>query len=173
MMALPWLIPIIVKQSYSIILFLAIAVLPDDLPFPDNPLNFINFTVQEVFDALTELNPHKASGIDNIPPIVLKCCAQALTVPMHQAALTVDQYLQNGKHTKLSQYLSQVTRLWLNPISLLCIILKIFERLIYNKVVSKIAPLISTFQFGFQSNTSSLQQLLIYSHQLITSKFRN
>ena len=56
---------------------------PDDLPPPDNPLNSINFTVQEVFDALTELNPHKDSGIDNIPPIVLKCCARALTTPIH------------------------------------------------------------------------------------------
>ena len=53
------------------------------LPPPDNPLNSINFTVQEVFDALTELNPHKASGIDNIPPIVLKRCAQTLTAPIH------------------------------------------------------------------------------------------
>jgi len=56
------------------------------------------------------------------------------------------------------------------PISLLCIISKVFERLIYNEVVNKIAPLISPFQFCFQSNKSTLQQLLIYSHQLITSK---
>ena len=38
----------------------------------------------------------------------------------------------------------------------------------YNKVVNKIAPLISPFQFGFQINicTSSLQQLLFYVRQL-------
>jgi len=57
-----------------------------------------------------------------------------------------------------------------HPISLFCIISKVFERLIYNKVINKIAPLISPLQFDFQSNTSSLQQLLVYFHQLITSK---
>jgi len=46
-----------------------------DLPPPDNPLNSINFTMQEVFDALIDLNPHKVRGIDNIPLTVLKHCA--------------------------------------------------------------------------------------------------
>ena len=54
-----------------------------DLPIPDKSLDSISFIVQEVFDAVTNLNPHKVSGIDNIPPTVLKNCAHALAQPIH------------------------------------------------------------------------------------------
>jgi len=40
---------------------------PDDLSLSENSLNSISLTVQEVFDALTNLNLNKASGIHNIP----------------------------------------------------------------------------------------------------------
>ena len=67
---------------------------PDDLPLPENSLNSISLTVQEVLNALTNLNPNKASGIDNIPPILLKSCAHALVIPIHYlfttSILTVD-----------------------------------------------------------------------------------
>ena len=53
------------------------------LPIPDNSLDSISFTIQEVFDALTNLNPHKVSGIDNIPATVLKNCAHTLAQPIH------------------------------------------------------------------------------------------
>jgi len=66
--------------------------------------------------------------------------------------------LKSGDKTSTKNY---------RVISLLCIISKVLERLIYNKVVNKIVPLITP---GFQSNTSTLQQLLIYFHQLTTSK---
>ena len=54
---------------------------PTDLHVSGNSLDLIRFTEQEVFDALSNLNPNKASGIDNIAPIVLKNCAHALTLP--------------------------------------------------------------------------------------------
>ena len=60
-----------------------------DLPIPDNSLDSISFTVQEVFDALTNLNPHKASGIDNIPATVLKNCAHVLAQPIHYLFMSV------------------------------------------------------------------------------------
>ena len=56
---------------------------PMDLLIPDNSLDSISFSIQEVFDVLTNLNPHKASGIDNIPTTVLKNCAHALAQPIH------------------------------------------------------------------------------------------
>jgi len=36
------------------------------------PIYSIHFSVQDVMDVLCNLNPNKACGIDNIPPIVLK-----------------------------------------------------------------------------------------------------
>jgi len=47
------------------------------------------------------------------------------------------------------------------PISLLCNISKALERLVYNKIISHIIAHLSPYQFGFLSNRSTLQQLLI------------
>ena len=46
------------------------------------------------------------------------------------------------------------------PISLLCVLSKVLERIIYNKVIEFIRPKLSEFQFGFLKNRSALQQLL-------------
>ena len=56
------------------------------------------------------------------------------------------------------------------PISLLCIVSKVLERLIYDKIINTVSKCITQYQFGFQRNTSTLRQLLIYFNQLITSK---
>ena len=75
-----------------------------DLFIPDNSLDSISFTVQEVFDALTNLNPLKASTIDNILATVLKNCAHALAQPiihyLLQPLSIVEPYLVNEKSTK-------------------------------------------------------------------------
>jgi len=57
-----------------------------------------------------------------------------------------------------------------HPIALLYITSKILERLFYNKIITLVSKSITKHQFGFQSNSSTLQQLLIYFNQLITSK---
>jgi len=54
-----------------------------NLPIPSNHLDSICITEQEVLDALSCLNSNKASGIDKIPPIILKHCASALFLPIH------------------------------------------------------------------------------------------
>ena len=46
------------------------------------------------------------------------------------------------------------------PISLLCVLSKVLERIIYHKVIEFIRPKLSEFQFGFLKNRSALQQLL-------------
>ena len=56
------------------------------------------------------------------------------------------------------------------PISLLCNVSKVLEDLIYVKMIGTVAKSISPCQFGFQSNTSALHQLLLFYHQLITSR---
>ena len=46
------------------------------------------------------------------------------------------------------------------PISLLCILSKVLESIVYSKIIDFIRPQISNFQFGFLSNRSCLTQLL-------------
>jgi len=57
-----------------------------------------------------------------------------------------------------------------HPILLLCIISKVLDRLIYDKITNKVSRCITQYQFGFQTNGLTLHQLLIYFNQLITSK---
>ena len=52
------------------------------------------------------------------------------------------------------------------PISSLCIISKVLEQLIYNKVIACIYTSISTHQFGFMKGCSTLQQLLIFLNSI-------
>ena len=62
-----------------------------------------------------------------------------------------------------------VTNYQRRPISQLCNISKVFERLIYDKVISTctvhvhVADFIPPHQFGFQKGHSTLQQLLYSS----------
>jgi len=147
-----------------------------NLQAPVNSLASISFTTEEVFDALTKLNVNKAGGIDNIPPIVLKNCAHALYRPIHHLFMTsinngtmpaewkihkIIPVYKSGDKTSTSNY---------RPISLLCIISKLLERLIYNKIINTVSNSITPHQYGFQRGSSTLQQLIVYFHQLITSK---
>ena len=54
-------------------------------------------------------------------------------------------------------------------ISLLSIVSKVLERLIFNKIISHISKSISPSQFGFTKNCSTLQQMLIFTDQFINS----
>ena len=50
---------------------------------PANSLEAIHLTESDVFNAIANLNPHKATGIDHIAPSVLKSCACTLTLSLH------------------------------------------------------------------------------------------
>ena len=56
------------------------------------------------------------------------------------------------------------------PISLLCIISKVFERIVFNKIYDHIASfIICSEQYGFLRKRSTIQQLLVHLHSLIDS----
>jgi len=111
-----------------------------------------------VLDTLDNLNPNKARGI---APVVLKNCAFALASPIHHLFTTC---LQSGNlpsewktHKTTPVYKSgdktSVTNY--HPILLLCVISKVLERLVYDKVIGTIAPSITPHQFGFRRYAST------------------
>ena len=56
------------------------------------------------------------------------------------------------------------------PISLLCIISKVFERIVFGKIYDHIASfIICSEQYGFLRKRSTIQQLLVHLHSLIDS----
>ena len=56
------------------------------------------------------------------------------------------------------------------PISLLCILSKVLERIVYNNIIRHIQGKITEHQFGFLPNRSTLQQLLLFTEKLLEAK---
>ena len=46
-------------------------------------MNSVEFTEMEVYEVLSSLDPNKASGIDVIPPRILRLCADVLYRPLY------------------------------------------------------------------------------------------
>ena len=95
-----------------------------------------------VYSELTKLDTSKAMGIDNIGPKILKFCAPALYLPIHHlfslslshqclpaewCIHSIVPVFKSGDITSIINY---------RPISLLCTISLVLERLIYNKVLA-------------------------------------
>ena len=102
-------------------------------------LSDIVITAEDVHEALVSLDPNKAMGPDGISPKVLKYCTDALCQPisyLFQLTIT-NSYLPSewrtycvipifkcGDRATISNY---------RPISLLCIISKVLEKIIFNR----------------------------------------
>ena len=138
-----------------------------DLPLPlFSFLESIEFSSSDIYQALSSLNPSKSMGPDGINPRVLKSCACALsdplfhlfncslqssTLPREWKLHRISPIFKSGDKSLVSNY---------RPISLLCIISKIFEQIIYDKIIDFISPKLSLSQFGFLRGKSTTQQLL-------------
>lgn len=133
---------------------------------PDSFFDKLDITEPDVYEVLSSLDPLKAVGPDGISPSVLKFCAVALTKPLFQlftlsirSACIPNQWkshlivpiFKSGNKSDVSNY---------RPISLLCSISKVLERVIFNKVVEFLSPKISVNQYGFLKGRSSVHKLL-------------
>ena len=112
-------------------------------------------------------------GGDSILPIILKHAAVALLeliyhlftlslsksyLPKEWHSHRITPIYKSGDRSVVSNYL---------PVSLLCCISKVLERIVFDKIFDSIVTsLISDMQFGFVRNRSTLQQLLLYSEFL-------
>ena len=151
---------------------------PPEYIHSTNCIENINISEDEVFEALTGLDPNKAMGIDNINPKILKYCASALVQPIHHLfSLTlVNQSLpqdwkmyiitpvhKSGNKSAVNSYRS---------ISLLCVVSKVLERIIFNKISNFIVEFISPNQFGFLQGRSC-SQLLLFLNDIYESAAQN
>ena len=105
-----------------------------------------------VLEALQCLTSDKSSGLNRIGPKLLKNCALALYIPIHQlfslslASHTIPSEWKIHSITPIHKSLVSNYR----PISLLCIISKVLERIIYNHLSKFLLEqnLIYISQFG-------------------------
>ena len=107
--------------------------------------------------------------------MVLKSCAEALCSPIHNLFCVslstgklpaewrthlITPIFKSGDRSLVKNY---------RPISLLCTISKVLERLVFIRVADHVADYISNCQFGFTKGRSSQQQLLIMLDTIYTN----
>ena len=138
-----------------------------DLYVPEEQLCTITFSEMETYEALSSVNPSKASGVDGIPSKVWWFTALALYQPVHHLFSSKSYILlewrihqiipipkTNNNNTSLTNY---------RPISLLCCISKVLEKIIFDKSIDFLTiNVISSSQFGFVKKRSTVQQLLTF-----------
>ena len=131
-------------------------------------LSDINFSEQDIMNAIDLIPINAAAGPDKFPAIILKECKEQLTKPLYiiwRSSLNTGQipsvYLQQtivpifkkGSKSNPENY---------RPVSLTSHIIKLFERVLRTKLVKYIESnnFLSPDQHGFRSGKSCLTQLL-------------
>ena len=105
-------------------------------------------------------------GCDQISPKVLRVCATSLCEPIaalfNQSLLTGSLPAEWKKHqiTPIPKNgdLSQICNY--RPISLLCVVSKVLESILFSKIIDFIKLKLSSHQFGFLAKRLSIAQLL-------------
>ena len=103
-------------------------------------LSHIHFSPTEVWASLSSLDCGKAHGIDNLNPKVLKHCAESLSVPifhLFHMSISHSQLPFEWKIPRIIPVFKTGDRSQVNnydPISLLCIISKVLERIVYHRI---------------------------------------
>ena len=142
---------------------------------PSTTLSDICISELDVFRVLSSLDVTKAKGCDGISPKLLKNCALSLYQPLHHLfSLSLSQkYLplewrthlikpifKSGDKSSIRNY---------RPISLLSVVSKVLEKLVFNSIVDFVSDSISVSQFGFLRGRSTLQQMLVFFNTLLSS----
>ena len=120
----------------------------------------------DVFNVLRSLRPRKAPGADDIPPLLLKECARGISsslstlfnisftqgkVPSEWKKALVIPVFKSGDRALPTNY---------RPISLLSIVSKVQERLVFNKLYRFLRPVLSSRQSGFCKEDGTEFQLV-------------
>ena len=144
--------------------------LPDDNSLPrtriseELDISTDEFTISELLTVLKHTKTSKAFGPDNIPPvlwkdpsfhsILLKYCNYAFKSSVCPKVWPTSQIIPFPKKGDLSLATNY------RGISLLSIAAKIYNKLILNRLIPKVDPLLINNQNGFRSGRSTLSQIL-------------
>ena len=138
----------------------------------DAMLSSISLTVSEVELLLRGLNVNKAYGPDSLPTRILVECSSELAPSV---CTLFNKSLSSGVlpelwkealvipiHKKGDKELVENYR----PISLLCILSKVLERCIFNRLIKHLSSSLSSWQHGFLSGRSTVTQMLCFLHRI-------
>lgn len=148
-----------------------------DLDFnhiPDNMIQDIEFTEQDIIDAIDEVPSNSAPGPDRFPAMFLKKCKHELAKPLH---LLWRKSLDTGNIPDVFKFSNIIpihkggcrsTAKNYRPVALTSHLVKIFEKVIRSKLVSHIEGhgLMNPNQHGFRAGRSCVSQLLQHYDQI-------
>ncbi|CAH2084684.1 unnamed protein product [Euphydryas editha] len=133
----------------------------------------------DIMTALRALDVSKGSGLDNLPPILLRSCATALCRPLHHLfnlslregifptiwkSARITPVFKGGDKSNIENY---------RPISILSALSKLFEKLVYNAIYPLMHNVIIPEQHGFVNRRSTNTNLLVYTTYLFKSMDEN
>ena len=157
----------------------------DDFSGTENPntasISDIDFSADDIISAIDEISQNSASGPDKFPAAILKQCKNELAAPLqHLWRMSLDHSKIPEEH--LQQVITPIFKKGnrslpenYRPVSLTSHIIKVFERVLRNKIVDHIESnnLIVDQQHGFRKNRNCLTQLLSHVEAIITALENN
>ena len=130
-----------------------------------------------ILKKIKNLDPNKSDGHDILSIRIFKLCGESIYKPLNlifKSCLETDQFPSDWKKANVVPVFKKGDKQLLKnyrPISLLPIIGKIFERLLYNQMFEFFIrnDLISQNQSGFKPGDSCINQLLAITHEIYKS----
>ena len=141
---------------------------------PSNSFKFRNAIREEIYKIPINRDPYKAYVMDEIPGRFLKDGAELLTEPLCEIVnlslsskfpfmcktAKVKPLYKKGKNTESESY---------RPVSLLPVLSKIIERVVYNQLIEHLEKhdILHEYQYGFRSKHSVITCLAHLSNQML------
>ena len=134
----------------------------------DNKFIFSPISSSNVFSLLNKLSKSKATGLDNISAKLIRECADLISIPLcniFNNSLSSGLFPDDWKCARVTPLFKQGERTDVNnyrPISVISIIAKVFERIVYDQLCSFLASeeIITNQQSGFRSLHCTVTALL-------------
>ena len=134
----------------------------------DKEFQFRPTSTNEVFSLLNKLKKSKAVGLDKISSRLIRECADLICKPLcyiFNQSLNVGMFPDDWKCARVTPLFKQGERDDLNkyrPISVIPVIAKVFERIVYNQLYAYLTKhnVICKCQSGFRSIHSTITALL-------------
>jgi len=128
----------------------------------------LNFSPENILEAIKTIPSNSAAGPDNFPAILLKTCAEELSVPLHLLWRTsletgiIPSELKKATITPIYKGGPRNAPKNYRPVALTSHIVKVFEKVLVKNLTKHLENqnLMNDNQHGFRANRSCLSQLL-------------
>lgn len=133
----------------------------------DKLFSISDITLEDVLWSIKKLRPKKSCGPDLIPPYILKGCGEIIAEPLLKLftlSLDTNTFPDKWKEARVCPiYKSGDRRKITNyrPVSILCSPAKIFEQIMYKKLLDFVLIRLCAEQHGFVPRKSTVTNLLI------------